>query len=291
MKPSYRISPFSTASISLNSTLPSPTEDAGFFNNRHPNYHQNYLLKARNGITLALKNLNLSENDFVTILTTTGNMYVSGCVTKAIESVCKWNREVTENTKAVLVVHEFGTVFNQMDKLYQLGIPVIEDFAHSFNSTAKSAGKSDFVIYSFPKYFPIQYGGILLSRNALTIHSAISAPQEDYIKRVVSEHIGFIDQYAKKRWENYYYLINKFSNYNCSPRFTFSETETPSVFMFCPPADVNLVALKAYMQSNGIECSVFYGEQSFFIPLHDKLHKTDLDYFVFVYGEFIKRGE
>ncbi|WP_273549423.1 DegT/DnrJ/EryC1/StrS family aminotransferase [Xenorhabdus khoisanae] len=290
MKPSYRISPFSTASIAQNCALPPASKDEHFFATRHPEYQQHYLLKARHGITLALTNLELAELDCVTVLTTTGNLYVSGCVTNAIEAVCKWNRTLNEETKAIVVVHEFGTVYPDMDKLYQLGVPVIEDFAHSFNSSSADSGRSDFVIYSFPKYFPIQFGGIILSRKALTTKPELSAEHEDYVKCVVSAHVDHVEEYADIRWKNYRYLLEQFAGLSCTPRFTFSERETPSVFMFCPPAGIDLIALKTFMQGNGIECSVFYGEQTFFIPLHDKLRQADLDYFVFVYNEFIQRG-
>ncbi|PDO90098.1 DegT/DnrJ/EryC1/StrS family aminotransferase [Kosakonia pseudosacchari] len=290
MKPSYRISPFSTSSLAQNCALPPVSKDAEFFEKRHPGYHPYYLLKARHGITLALKNLGLKTTDCVAVLTTTGNLYVSGCVTKAIETVCKWNRLINEETKAIVVVHEFGTVYTEMDKLYQLGVPVIEDFAHSFNSTSVNSGRSDFIIYSFPKYFPIQYGGIILSRKALATRPELDTVYEDYIQRVISAHVDHIEEYAEARWKNYHYLLARFSELSCRPRFNFNEGETPSVFMFCPPAEVDLVALKTFMQNHGIECSVFYGEQTFFIPLHDKLQQIDLDYFVFVYNEFIKRG-
>lgn len=290
MKPSYRISPFSTSCIAKNCSFPPASKDYQYFSNKHPGYYQQYLIKARHGITDALINLRLSEKDIVTVLTTTGNLYISGCVTKAIEAVCKWNREISEATKAIVVVHEFGTVYPTMDTLYQLGIPVIEDFAHSFNSTSAYSGQSDYIIYSFPKYFPIQYGGIILSRNEFTARPMIDEVQEDYLKRVISAHVDHIAEYAEKRWKNYNYLLKQFAAYSCSPRFTFTSQETPSVFMFCPPEEVDLIALKKFMQTHGIECSVFYGEQAFFIPLHDKLQKPDLDYFIFVYDEFIKRG-
>ena len=32
------------------------------------------------------------------------------------------------------------------------------------------------------------------------------------------------------------------------------------------------------MQTNGIECSVFYGQNAFFIPIHDFIQENDIDY-------------
>jgi len=287
MKPSYRISPFSTSSIAINSALPASNECELFFANRFPGYQQQYLLKARHGITLALQNLALNLEDKVTVLTTTGNLYVSGCVTKAVEKVCKWDRILDETTKAILVVHEFGKVYPDMDSLYQLGLPVIEDYAHSYNSYSTSSGKGDFILYSFPKYFPVQFGGILLSRNIVKHDEQLTKPQAQYVKNVVSAYSNNVDEIAKKRWENYRYLVNAFSSRSVLPRFTFEANETPSVFMFCAPENIDLNKLKTFIQRHGVECSVFYGEQTFFIPCHEKLNATDLEYFVYLYDVFI----
>lgn len=290
MKPSYRISPFSTSSIANNGSMSDGSGCDLFFDKKHPGYHPQYLLKARHGITHALLEIGLSAADCVTVLTTTDNLYVSGCVTRAIEEVCRWDRVLSSQTKAIVVVHEFGTVYPQMQKLHQLGIPVIEDFAHSFNSSSDWAGQGDYLIYSFPKYFPIQYGGMLLSKEKLKQKHAIAPEHEAYIKKVISGHVDYVNEYAEKRTQNYNYLLSEFAKLSCQPRYIFNAQETSSVFMFCPPANINLVELKNFMQGHGIECSVFYGEQAFFIPAHHRLQRIDLDYFVFVYQTFIRQG-
>ena len=41
--------------------------------------------------------------------------------------------------------------------------------------------------------------------------------------------------------------------------------------------DLNL--LKKHLNNHGIQNSVFYGEDAFFIPIHQNLTYTDLDYF------------
>ena len=57
--------------------------------------------------------------------------------------------------------------------------------------------------------------------------------------------------------------------------------------MFQTPADVDLPALKTFVQEHGIESSVFYGEQAFFVPVHDRLAPADLDYFGQVVSAFL----
>lgn len=85
MKPAYRISPFSTASIGLNSSHPRSDLADDYFAARYPGYSASWTMKGRGAIALALADLALKPNSVVTILTTSGNTYVSGCVTREIE--------------------------------------------------------------------------------------------------------------------------------------------------------------------------------------------------------------
>lgn len=286
MKPSYRISPFTTSCISLNSRLPDSDRCNEHLDEKCPGYYRRYLLKARHGITLALENLALQADDLVTILTTTGNFYVSGCVTAAIEKVCTWNREINDRTKAIVVVHEFGKVYEGLDNLCALGKPIIEDYAHSYNSKNASQRRGDFIVYSFPKFYPVQFGGILFSKHEVGVDSSLTEMQERYIKNAVSEYSQNIETIRARRRENYSFLANAFSSRSAVPRFEFKDNETPSVFMFRAPDRVDLVRLKAFMQRHGVECSVFYGEQTFFLPVHDGLRELDLEYFVYLYDVF-----
>ena len=57
--------------------------------------------------------------------------------------------------------------------------------------------------------------------------------------------------------------------------------------MFQAPAGVDLPALKTFVQEHGIESSVFYGEQAFFVPVHERLAPSDLEYFAQVISAFL----
>lgn len=48
-------------------------------------------------------------------------------MTKTIEKICKWNRKLTSETKVILVNHEFGFPYKNIEEIVQLGIPIIED--------------------------------------------------------------------------------------------------------------------------------------------------------------------
>ena len=44
--------------------------------------------------------------------------------------------------------------------------------------------------------------------------------------------------------------------------------------------DIDYPTLKELMQRNGVESSVFYGKNAFFVPVHQNLTKEDLDYMI-----------
>lgn len=291
MKPSYRISPFTTGSIAANSQCQQDATADEYFSTLLGSYQQTWVSKAREAIALALVDLSLTPDDTVTIITTSQNRYVSGCVTKAIEQVCRWDRTLTARTKAILVIHEFGAIVEDLEALYGYGIPVIEDYAHAFHSAPLQGIKGDYVIYSFPKYFSIQYGGILLSKRPLQKPFTLPPSTLNYLKAVISHQLKSIEVFKQKRLANHHYLTESFKRFGCSPRFEWKIHETPSVFIFHLPPEIPLPALKAFAQEHGIESSVFYGEQVFFIPVHHGLEQVDLDYFIFVYQSFlIKNG-
>ena len=49
--------------------------------------------------------------------------------------------------------------------------------------------------------------------------------------------------------------------------------------MFKFPCELNLDKFRAGMFFNGIESSVFYGENAYFVPSHHNLGVSDLDFF------------
>jgi hypothetical protein len=107
---------------------------------------------------------------------------------------------------------------------------------------------------------------------------------------VLSAHIDNLPDAAKKRRENYHALTKRFQQLGCSSRFELSESSVPGVFMFQTPAGVDLPSLKVFVQDHGIESSVFYGEQAFFVPVHDRLAPTDLEYFAQVVSAFLSKA-
>jgi hypothetical protein len=294
--PCYLISPFQTKDIHVNNLLPQSDLIDDYCRETFKNRYFYYLSDGRKAINTALKQYNLQKDDVVTILTTSGNFYISGCVTKEIEKFCNWSRVIEKGTKILFVNHEFGYPFKNVQDLKKYNLPIIEDCAHSFFSTdtGQNMGNTgDFVICSFPKIFPLQIGGLLISKKDISINEKdlLNTDTLKYIKNAASHGVSQRESIISERKEHYQYLIQKLCSDIIEERFERAEGAVPGVFMFkVKKTGADLVRLKEHMYAHGIQCSVFYGEQSFFIPVHQNLQTEDLDYFISVIHHFFKAG-
>ncbi|NMH88327.1 DegT/DnrJ/EryC1/StrS family aminotransferase [Flavivirga algicola] len=285
--PSFYISPFNVKELSKMDKIKSIPVDnndmVAKLNSRFGNNHE-FLMNGKEAIYKALSFYNLNRNDEVYIVTSTGNKYVSSCVTNEIEKYCNWSRNLSDKTKLIFVIHEFGVVYEQMDELREINLPIVEDLAMSLfsNDIDNKAGTyGDFTVYSLPKFFPIQFGGVLrynnpefsdeLSRNDLPFQIDLKKTSYFYLKKE--------KKIIKKRLANYNYYALKLNEIGLETRFALNLKETPSVYMFTTDS-LNLDKLKIFMQKNGVECSVFYGENAFYIPVHQNLKKVDLDFII-----------
>ena len=246
------------------------------------NFHGKHItigIKARQLIEFALSQCNLKADDTVTILTTSGNLYVSNCITKEVEKFCKWSRLLSDKTKAIIVNHEFGYAYPDVRSLLKYNVPIIEDCAQSFLTEANDIGKyGDFVIYSLPKTFPMQIGAVLASKKP--VDYSIDKEKHDYIKTKLSQHANSVEEIRKKRLANYQYLKDSLQPIGIKPFFELKDGIIPGVFLCHWLECINYQKLKDFLTNNGIECSVFYGENAFFIPLHHNLTKSELDYMI-----------
>ena len=293
--PCYRIGPFTTKDLSLNAAIPDNNAIDLYFKKRFGNEQYIYTANGRQAINAALEYYKLQKDDVVTILTTTNNFYISGCVTKEIEKFCKWSRNFEDATKIIFVNHEFGYPYPNLSALKKYNLPIIEDCANSFFSIdeANTIGNvGDFVIYSFPKIFPVQIGG-LLKINVPHFRAddyLEEANLKQYIKNVLSKYISEETAIKAKRISNYIYLQKKYAQLELLPRFPLADQIIPGVFMFRVANDsIDLSLMKQHFYNHGIQCSVFYGERSFFIPCHQNLEEADLDYFTEVIKVFLRK--
>ncbi len=280
LMPSIRISPFKTKHIGL--TYKSKNNFAfDYFNEKFGKDNWRYTINGREAIKIALKQYNLKKNDIVTIITTSNNYYISSCVTNEIDKVCQWNREIVPETKILFVNHEFGYPYEKMDQLLKLKIPIIEDFCTSFfinNKENKIGLKSDFSIYSFPKFFPVQIGGLLVSNSQKigNINSVIKTKEIEYIENIMSYHLENEDKLLNKRKINFKFALDLYCKIGFSLRFKQDDKIIPSLLLLKNNGIINeLKLMKEYLSNNGIQSSVFYGEDTFFVPNHQNLTKNE----------------
>jgi DegT/DnrJ/EryC1/StrS aminotransferase family len=292
--PSYRISPFRTADISFNKELEYKGE-YNIFQHKFDERKWGYTSCGKEAINLALASLNLSKEGMISIMTTSGNSYISGCVTREIEKFCRWEvNKVSVDSDAIFVIHEFGYPYRDINKLLDYNLPIIEDACHSLmaGSDNQPVGKvGDFCIYSLPKFFPIQFGGILTvkSKYSKLIEKLYSPNDEEffYINKVLYQFRN-MKLIINKRFENYKIISEIFQKFDCTPYFELKEGDLPSVFLFrFKNRHIDLEKLKQYVWKQGIECSVFYGEDAFFLPLNHRLTKADLHYFGNVINSYL----
>lgn len=281
--PSYRISPFRTADICKNKNIEkaNSTDPYKYLLGRFLGKKALITDNGRSALGTSLAMLELKSDDVVTIFTTTNKFYISGCVTSEIEKFCQWSREIEDNTKVILVNHEFGFSSQKMKEYASLGFPIIEDFAHSFISDSKNGDAgyyADFLIFSFSKYFPIQIGGALLYDQKYQNPYAKKEITNSYVTNVISNYIESISSIKLKRLKNYNYYTKLFSKLKLTPYFKIYENDCPGVFCFEVPKKIDLVEMKIFINSNGIESSIFYGENAYFLPCHQNLEECDIEY-------------
>ena len=292
--PYHRIGPFKTDDITINHYLPRNDFAVSYFNEKFGEGNWHYTYNGREAIKMALKSYNLDKNDLVTILTTSGNLYISSCVTDTINRFCRWNREIVPETKIIFVNHEFGYPYPEMDKLTAMGLPIIEDCCTTFFSQDKNRriGKyGDFSLYSFAKFFPVQIGGLIVSNHLKKAEKSaeLDLIQANYIEDVVSNSLLSLNELLQKKKSNFDYAVAVFEKLGFTLRFPKADNVVPSVLLLKNNGIVkDLSGLKVFLTNHGIQNSVFYGEDAFFIPNHQSLNTTEIDYFGFLISFFIQ---
>lgn len=285
LMPTYRMSPFKTDFVPFNAQLPTDDFSISYLNEKFGAGNWMFTFNGREAINLALESYGLGKNDLVSILTTSQNFYISSCVTTEIEKFCKWNREIVPETKLILVNHEFGYPYPEMEKLIATGLPIIEDCCTTFFSQDENhkVGKyGDFSVYSLPKFFPIQIGGILVNNSTKNKNnrSILVEAETNYIQKVLSYQLKEETTLLKKRQTIFDYALKLFLPLGFTLRFHNEKDTTPYALLLNNNSIIkDLNALKTLLSFHGIQSSVFYGEDAFFIPIHQNLTRFDLDYF------------
>lgn len=236
----------------------------------------------RTAISLILKSLNLKSDDEVYITTTFEKPNVSSCVTSTIFNFCRPSRVLTDKTKAIFVIHEFGVPHPRTGGLGLLakkrGIPLIEDCAHSIDSEYKGGvvGRTgDYAICSFTKIFPIKYGGLLIGKSVKYKPTRVQAKIIADIRRLIPKYMYSIAEYSERKRSNYFTFEKKFKKLSLKPLMKLDDHVSPS-FFFPLVTDRFEEVLEASARS-GIECGLWHGTNIVVLPMHQFLNERELE--------------
>ena len=191
------------------------------------------------------------------------------------------------STRLIVVIHEWGIPYARLDELLKLGIPVAEDCAYAFASTrdGKRAGREGkYAIFSLPKFFPINYGGVVCG---VQQRVDILLEHRRAILNVVGAELPRLAAIGEARIAAWHYLESRFAAIGCQPVLPLDPGTIPGVFMFQPHADVVPEDIKRAYQLHGIEASVFYPRHAVFVPCHQHLTPGAMDYIVAVYEQAV----
>ena len=250
-----------------------------------------FVESGKSAISISLSQLNLNRIDEVWIQTSSGNSYVSKCVTEEISKFCNWSIHKSIKTKAIFIIHEFGRDTRELvidAKIH--GLPIIEDCAYGLLTALTKNwrfGDADFTILSFPKAFEMQFGGILLSNTKIVTETKIELV--DLVARAATNWVTNYEQISVSRIQNYRRLEQRFKSFGYQPSYTLGTNEVPGIFMFDVDESVNLVLMKEFLNAHGCESTIFYGRHSYILPVHQNLRVEHINYFAELVEYFVSK--
>jgi hypothetical protein len=171
--------------------------------------HVQFMPSARLALEHVLRNLALEPADEILITNSSGQTYISACVTCHVFNHCQPSRVLTERTRAIVAIHEYGYPHPHLAELIDAardrGIPLIEDCAHSLDSTLGGAplgSFGDFAIFSLPKVFPVRAGGILATAAPRAELPPQPGGDDGDAAAAFLEHAPALDTYSERRRRN-----------------------------------------------------------------------------------------
>ena len=235
-----------------------------------------FLKTAKHAITEIIKFHKLTREDEVYIVTTSNSAYVSSCVTCTIFNHCKVSRVLTKKTKLIFVIHEFGFPCEKMIDLRNLalnrGIPMVEDSAHSLNSSylRQPLGSfGDYLICSLPKNLPMKNGGLLVNCSG---RYSLKVSNDESVKSAFLELIHLIEIVSLKRRSQYAYYDRAFPNRSI---FGPLNEATPSCYsLYEDPLKVSSVYERAEIE--GIELLKTHNPNWISVPLNPWFRENDV---------------
>lgn len=226
----------------------------------------------------------LTEQDEVCVATTTDTPYISSCVTQAIERVCRWSQAVSERTRAVLLIHEFGFLNPRAaewkDFCVRLGIPLIEDMAYGLGSEGVGTW-GDYKILSFTKTFPVPFGGALagmhVSHERLwKVHGCSDVGKERDVLRYLAraESLEAIRLKRQEIWRLYEKHISTIG----AAYFSLNEGVLPGAFLLSVGNESLAKEISSFINDFGVEVGSWYHHGALFLPCHQRMTERHVEY-------------
>lgn len=295
-RPVFQMGPYDSEALARNTALADAAEGAETDWGEWFGGAANFTLtvNGREAIDLALADLRLGAGDEVLIITTSGSPYISNCVTSAIERRCAWGREPGVRTRAIMLIHEFGFPARLSPELLALGLPIVEDCAYAMGTSPADGSTGtygDYVIWSFSKAFPMPFGGLLKSPAPLSCVSAISREAAHYAPIVAAAYLREAQAAFAKRRDLFEIYRDTFARGGFRPLFEPEAGTVPHAFLVAMDDQPRAEVMKPQLQSAGVISSVFYGGGGYFLPNHQGMDRSSVDY-IFAHFEkaFIEAG-
>lgn len=248
----------------------------------------------RTAIVACLKHLKLKKNDEVLIVKTTVGPYISSCITKTIEQVCRWSQTLTAKTRLVLVIHEFGFPCPSecIAACQKQGLPILEDCAYALGSRIEKADIGhwgDFAIYSLPKYYPTPYGGILAAKETIGVPRSrfdLSPDDIQAIEQMLNHAQRWYKKWNQIRQENWSYFADQLKKHKITPYFQLDSRLVPGVFLAKLPNKSQGNKRKQSLTAAGVEATEYYGQGGFYFPVHQFLTEYEKQYILYHFLNF-----
>ncbi|HSX06272.1 MAG TPA: DegT/DnrJ/EryC1/StrS family aminotransferase [Candidatus Saccharimonadia bacterium] len=236
-----------------------------------------------------LQHLALPGGSNVALYKTFSEAPVLAEITATIDMFATIQSKVDDDTKAVVVVHQYGYPYEKLDDLRRectgKGIPLIE--VCPAISDGKGIGRpgtvSDYAIFSLPQILPMQYGAIIKGLVISDEENWENYKLLDYFKRqiIATALVGQLqrlDEAKGARHHNWQYIADLFRRDGFEVVDTLSEVIYPWVLRV-RMSDAK--AARDRYEQFGVETEAT--DDILCVPIHQNLSIGELDY---IYGVF-----
>jgi hypothetical protein len=191
-----------------------------------------FFINAKNGIHYLVNLLGLQREDEVFISTSSDKNYVSTCVSATLFNYCKISRVLTEKTKLIYVIHEFGVPNPATENLVleakKRNIPLLEDCAHgieSYINGIRIGFLGDYALYSLPKHLPMENGGLLVGKHLPKESDFYDANIAEKMQEDYNKFLPYLPYLSQKRKENFKFITENLKELPLF--FEYSDNYTP----------------------------------------------------------------